>query len=211
MRNVARLATVAAGLAACGPAGAQSSVMADVIGQTVMGMYAPAPAACYDGRWAPKPQDFEKAAARTDALIQQYREQGVAGGDLKKLFVSSKARWQLDAQPQSVRDLHDPWIARTARLERVALSVGNWRTTYHVQWRALAADGSPVGLYDAVVNVGGRFNSLDLYSPTATARPALDAPFCAEPGDINKWREAKAKREAEKAAKRAAKEAAKAS
>jgi len=180
-------------------AAAQSTFIPSVIGQTVGGMNSSAPVACYDGRWAAKPKNVDKGVARAEDLIQRYRQLATAGPDVKKLFINSQARWQLDGQRQIVRNLHDPWIARTAKLERVALTVGNGGRYYHVQWRALAADGSLIGLYDALLNsTGTQFTWLDLYSPAAAGKPASNTPFCNEPGDVEAWQAAKAKREAEK-------------
>lgn len=181
------------------PATAQSSFMADAIGQAVANANRSAPAACYDGRWAAKPKNLEKGITRAEALIQRYKQQFASGPDLKKLFINSKARWQYDGQRQNVRNLHDPWAARTARLERIALTVGNYGIFYHVQWRAFAADGSFLGIYDALLNSNGtQFTWLDLYSPGASGKPTSNTPFCNEPGDVEAWQAAKQKRAAEK-------------
>ena len=44
---------------------------------------------------------------------------------------------------------------------------------------------------------------LHLYSATNAVQPEPLKPYCQVPGDVEKWQEAKAKREAEKAAKAA--------
>src|SRR5205814_70055 len=121
--------------------------------------------------------------------------------------------WRLDGQNQDPRALRDPWIAQAATLEPVAFTVGNWKSSYHAQWKAVSADGTVLGLYDAWMNksdTGSRFIWLDLYSAAAADKAMPNEPFCDQPGDVGLWKQAKAKHEAEKAAKRAAREAEKA-
>lgn len=196
------------------PAAAQSNFVASVIGQTIANMNTAAPDKCFDGRWSPSAEDIEKGKARVQSGLDHYRQLAAAGTDVSKAFIGSKSfrRWQLDGQNQDPRALRDPWIGQAARLEQVAFTASNWNSGYHVQWKALAADGTMVGLYDAWMNksdTGSRFVWLDLYSPAAAAKAMANTPFCDQPGDIEKWKEAKAKHDAERAAKRA-KEAAEA-
>jgi hypothetical protein len=214
MRNALLIgAAVAASGAA--PAVAQSNFVASVIGQTIANMNQGAPEKCFDGRWTPSAEDIEKGKIRVASGLDHYRELAAAGTDVSKAFIGSKSfrRWRLDGQNEDPRALRDPWIARAAKLEPVAFTAGNWNSSYHAQWKAVDADGNVLGLYDAWMNksdTGSRFIWLDLYSPAAADKAMPNVPFCDQPGDIEEWKAANAKREAEKATKRAAKEAAKA-
>lgn len=189
------------------------AALPDVLGQTVANMNAGAPDKCYDGRWSPSAEDIENGKVRVQSGLDHYRQLAGAGTDVSKAFIGSKSmrRWQLDGEKQDPRALRDPWIGQAAKLEPTAFTVGNWKNGYHAQWRAVAADGSTLGYYDAWMNksdTGSRFIWLDLHSPATADKVMADTAFCSEPGDIENWKEAKAKREAAKAAKRAAQAAA---
>ena len=138
--------------------------------------------------------------------MANYRQVAAAGTDLRKVIGSEGVRrWQLDGQTQDVRAVRDPFLPRIARLERLFITSGNENAYYRVQWRAYAADGSEIGIYDALMFwKSSRFMSLDLYTPRPTARPVANTPFCETPGDVELWQKAKAEREAKRAAKRAA-------
>jgi hypothetical protein len=187
--------------------------MADMIGQAVAGYGGGArPDGCYNGRWTPSAESIAKGPARVEAVMANYRQIASTGTDLRRAIgAEGVRRWQLDGQVQDVRAVSDPFLPKVARLERLFITSGNESAYYRIQWRAYAADGSEIGIYDALMFWNGKkFMSLDLYTAQATVRPVANTPFCETPGDVELWREAKAKREAEKAAKRAAKEAAKA-
>jgi len=191
---------------------AQFAGMPDVIAQTIAGMNAPLPDKCYDGRWTPSAESIAKGPARVEAAMANYRQVAATGTDLRKVIGSEGVRrWQLDGKVQDVRAVRDPFLSRVARLELLAVTPSNGGAYYRAQWRAIAADGSEVGSYDALMFWRSKkFMSLDLYTPSATDRPLPDTPFCQRPGDVEEWKEARAKLEAEKAAKRAAKDAGKA-
>jgi len=184
-------------------ASAQSAVTT-ALSQNPLGRNVPAATACYDGRWTPNAKDSARATARAEAAMQKYRELGAVGGNMKKLFAGRDPMWTLDAHPQDVRDLHDPWITRTARLEPIAITSSNEGMSYHAEWRALAADGTAIGTYDGLLEWSGRFVSLNLYSPAAIGKPSANGPFCREPGDMEEWQADHAEREARKAARQAA-------
>lgn len=212
MRKIALIVAAVPALLGGAPAGAQSSFMADVIGQAVAGYGGGRPNACYDGRWTPSAESIAKGPARVEAAMANYRQVASTGTDLRKVIGSEGVRrWQLDGQVQDVRAVRDPFLPRATRLELLFVTSGNESAYYRAQWRAYAADGGEIGIYDALMFwKSKKFMSLDLYTPGATARPLANTPFCETPGDVEAWKEAKAKREAEKAAKQAAKEAARA-
>ena len=69
------------------------------------------------------------------------------------------------------------------------------------------ADGKVLGTYDGFMFAKARsfaLRELHLTSASNPIQPEPLKPYCQVPGDVAKWQEAKAKREAEKAAKRAA-------
>jgi hypothetical protein len=199
-------------LAACpaAPAVAQSYIVNDVIAQSLMGVGSGRPNKCYDGRWTPSAELIAKGPARVEAAMANYRSVASVGTDLRKVIGSEGSRrWQLDGQVQDVRAVRDPFLPRAARLDLLSVTAANSSAYYRAQWRAVAADGTEIGIYDAVMFWRSiKFMSLDLYTPAATDRPVADTPFCQVPGDVEKFMAAKAKREEEKAAQRAANEAA---
>lgn len=207
---------IAAAVAAFGgaPAAGQSSFMAAVIGQTVMSMNSGTPTACYDGRWQPKAKDIADGQTRAESAVQAYRQAASASTDLKPVFTGGKHiwLWRIDGVEQDVRAGRDPWLSRVSRFEPVAFQAANQAGTFRALWRAVAADGTVLGTYDGwLTRWNGntaRFMHLDLYSANSAKQADPMTPFCYAPGDIAKWQEAKAKREAAKAAKRAARDAA---
>lgn len=193
------------------PLGAQSSFMADMIGQAVMNSSGGGnPKACYDGRMQAKPKQLAAADGLVDAAFADYLKLAASSTDTSRIFVSNRKmrHWLVDGQEQDVRAMRDPIAGRIARVERSGLVTSNRGLEFHAAWRALAADGSTLGTYDAWLvtwgKQGARFFSLDLTlaGSTAAARPLV--PFCYKPGDIQEWSDAVAKREADKAARRAA-------
>lgn len=190
------------------PSAAQFAGVNDVIAQTLMGVGADKPDKCYDGRWTPSAESVVKGPARVEAAMAHYRQVASTGTDLRKVIGSEGVRrWQIDGQVQEVRAVRDPFLPRVARLDLLSVTSGNGSAYYRAQWRASAADGTQIGIYDALMFWrSNKFMSLDLYSPTASDRPIADTPFCHTPGDVEKWKAAKANQEAEKAAKRAIRE-----
>jgi len=193
-----------------GSASGQSSFMADVIGQAAAGYSGGEPDSCFDGRQRPKPEGIASASVRADKAFGEYRTFAATKASLKPLFYGKK-NWDFDGAVQDAAAATDPWADRISRVERVNLTVANTaRSWFRGIWNAYAADGSLLGSYDAMMQAGrgsAGFISLALRSPGSAAHSEPVVPFCSRPGDIERWKEARAKREAEKAAKRAAKEA----
>ena len=187
------------------PLAAQYAGINDVIAQTIAGMNAPRPNKCYDDRWTPSAESILRGPERVEATMANYRQIASTGTDLRKAVGSEGTRrWQVDGQIRDARSVADPFLPRVARLERLFVRPGNENAFYRMQWRALAADGSEIGIYDGVMFWRSKkFMSLDLYTPGAAVRPVPDTPFCQVPGDVEQWQETKQAKDAEKAARKA--------
>ena len=150
------------------------------------------PDACFDGRWSPKPKDIERAQARSEQAINRYLRLASSGSDVSGAFMGAIAgkkqrHWYLDGVEVDTKIAKDPWAARVVRVEPIGMVVGNWPIKYRAQWRALAADGSTLGIYDGFMQTtirGAQIYDLKLYSPGSTARPEPMTPFCNVPGDL---------------------------
>lgn len=214
MRNLAIVApalALAAALAA--PAVAQSSFMADVIAQTVANsMNQGMPEPCLDGRWEPTPEQAARFTAEAEPALRAYLELAATGADLSPAFTNRRSdrSWALDGEEQEFAAVRDPWAARVARLELVGLRLGGMKVRGRGLWRAFAADGTELGIYDGLFRRrtrGFEVSSLDLYSTGAAKQPPALIGFCYTPGDTEEFLEMRAEREAERAARRAAREA----
>lgn len=193
------------------PAATQSYAINDVIAQTIAGYgNRGRPDGCYNGRWTPSAESIQKGPDRVEVTMANYRQIASAGTDLRKAVGSEgMRRWQIDGQVMDARSVRDPFLPRVARLERLFVRPGNENAFYRIQWRAFAADGSEIGIYDGVMFWRSKkFMTLDLYTPGAKVRPVADTPFCQVPGDVEQWQEAKLERDARKAARAAEREAA---
>jgi hypothetical protein len=165
-----------------------------------------------DGCYNPNLVHRSRRVISIDPYIDQAMEKylGVArgSGKLDKVFTGTREHrlMLIDGVQVDPRNARDPWTSRVARLEPAGSIQSNDDFNAHGKWRALAADGSLVGTYDAYLRAGvGGFHirQLKLVSAGSTIPPDELKPFCIDPGDIEKWQEKKAQREAEKAAKRA--------
>ena len=206
---------IAAGLLAAGlTAGAQADFTATMIGITIGNMQSGMPAACLLGRWKPTPEKSAKAQADAEPALRRYLDLARGGTiDATAVFTNRKLdrRWALEGTNGDLAAISDPWAGRVATLRLQGHILGGEGVRSRAIWEAVAADGTVLGLYDAVLrrtSKGRELSSLDLYSPgstaAGTAKPLID--FCYDPGDIEAYKEAVAKNEAERAAKRAAKQ-----
>lgn len=205
------LAAAAALATATAPAASQSSMINDVIAQTVAGYgNRERPNGCYNGRWTPSAESIQKGPDRVESTMANYRQIASTGTDVRKAVGSEGTRrWQIDGEVKDARSVADPFLPRAARLERLFVRPGNENAFYRIQWQALAADGSEIGIYDGVMFWRSKkFMTLDLYTPGAKVRPVPDTPFCQIPGDVELWQEAESTKDAKKAARKAAREAA---
>lgn len=197
--------------ASAAPAAAQG-IIPDVIASTIANMYSGMPEACLDGSWEPTPEQAARFTAEAEPALRAYLALAAAGVDLRPAFTGRRAdrRWAIDGEVQDFAAVRDPWAARIARLELIGLRLGGAKVRGRGLWRAFAADGTELGVYDGLFrrkSRGFEVSSLDLFSPAAGKRPADLTGFCYTPGDSEAFREARAEREAERAARRAAREA----
>jgi hypothetical protein len=202
-------------LGAATPAAAQADFTATMIGIVIGNMQSGMPAACLLGRWTPTPEKSAKAEADAEPALRRYLDLISSGSfDVSKAFTNRKAdrSWALDGTKGDLAAISDPWAKRIATLRLKGHILGGEGVRSRAIWEAVAADGTVLGTYDAVLrrtSKGRELSSLDLYSqgsPAATsAKPLVD--FCYDPGDIEAYKEAVARNEAERAAKRAAKQA----
>jgi hypothetical protein len=138
--------------------------------------------------------------------MDRYMKLGAVGADRGPAFTADWIELRVDGASASHQAI-DPFGAKVARLERIGLVVGNDRNRLRGQWHAIDAAGNILGIYDAYLlrsKDHARIITLSIYTDGTSARPQPLMPFCDSVGDIEKWHEAKAEREANKAAKQAA-------
>lgn len=210
-----KIAFGAALVALCSsPAPAQYAGIHDVIGQMFLHQQSNGlPDSCFDGRDWPKESEIANGRVRAEEAFNVYLSMARSGKSLEPSFIKEKQirAWRHDGVAQNVDVARDPLTAQIGRTELADLRMGNGKTSYRGVWRTYAADGTYIGSYEAFLHRtrnSARIIRLDVYSATAGGQPGPGAPFCSEPGDIERWREAKKARDTEEAARRAAKEAA---
>ena len=193
-------------------AAAQSSMMADVIGQTVAGMNSGWTEDCMSLEKAEKPKSVERFKSEAEPGLRAYLALASTGANPAAVYKRNLSdRWAVDGVP--VRDLaavRDPWAKRVSRLEPVGILLGRSEIVGHGIWRAYAADDRLLGTYEAEMirkTKGYAIGRLNLWSPGQEARAKPLTPFCGTPGDHQQWAEAKAAAEARKAQRRAEKAA----
>ena len=167
---------------------------------------------CLDGLGEPTPQQAARFTSEAEPAFRRYLELAAAGMDLSPAFTnrSFDRRWAIDGEEHDFAIVRDPWAAQVARLELIGLRLGGMRVRGRALWRAFAADGTELGIYDGLFRRrtrGFEVSSLDLFSPGFAKPPLALTGFCYTPGDTEAFREARAQREAERAARRAAREA----
>ncbi|WP_167297896.1 hypothetical protein [Sphingomonas leidyi] len=153
-------------------------------------------ASCYDGRKAPKPSSIAKAEARAERAFLDYRTLAKVPRGLGEIFLKhtylGHGNWALDGTFIDAADATDPWVNRTARVERTSLTVANGGSyLYRAIWNAYAADGMLLGSYDAMLQSGrgsAGFITMELRAPGMMAKALPVVPFCSRPGDIERWK-----------------------
>ena len=130
MRKAIWLAVISgAGLLSVPSAQAQSSMMADIIGQTIANMNSGWPSGCLSLEW----KEDAAAAARFDQeaepALKAYLVLAAGKVDPTPAYKRRlPGPWALDGVPTN--DIHaiaDPWAGRVARLERVGVTLGRGR------------------------------------------------------------------------------------
>ncbi|MDB5584754.1 MAG: hypothetical protein JWR80_9930 [Bradyrhizobium sp.] len=209
MRKAIWLALVAGtGLLSVPSAQAQSSFMADVIGQTIGSMNSGWPSGWLSLEW----KEDAAAAARFDGeaepALKAYLTLTASKADPTPAYKRrSPGPWALDGLLNNdIHTISDPWAGKVARLERVGVTLGRAKVFGHGVWRAFDADGHLLGTYDAELirkTKGYAVMRLRLWSPGQEAKIWSLTPYCGEPGDHEAWLEARVAAEAKKAQRRA--------
>lgn len=164
--------------------------------------------ACYDPNYPQDERTRDKVVFYSNQAIDKYLGLARSAAKLDKMFTGTREHrlMFIDGQQVDPQTARDPWVGRVAKVEPIGFVQSNERLNVHAQWRALGADQTQIGIYDAFIRagIGGmHFRQLKLISTGSSAQPDKLESFCVDPGDIEKWQAAKAKRDAEKAAKAA--------
>lgn len=212
MTKAARIASALALAAACAAPAAAQGVIPDVIASTIANMNQGIPERCLDGFWEPTPEQAARFTAEAEPSLRAYLALATAGADLSPAFTNRRfdRHWTIDGEEPDFAAVRDPWAARIGRLELVGLRLGGMKVRGRGIWRAFAADGTALGVYDALFRRrthGFEVSSLALVSPGSAKPPPPLTGFCYTPGDTEGFREARATRERERAERRAAREA----
>jgi hypothetical protein len=209
-----RLPSLAAALVlAALPAGPTSAqgVITDAIGQAMGNMSAGMSESCLDGSDEPTVDQAARFTREAEPAMRAYLALAATGADVSPSFVHrNEIRWTIDGAAIEIRTGRDPWAGRVARLELIGLRLGGFKVRGRGQWRAFAADGTGLGVYDGLFrrrSRGFELTWLDLYSAGAARQAPALAPFCYTPGDAEEYREAGARRTAARAARRAVRDA----
>ena len=167
--------------------------------------------ACYDPEFRVSDRQVQLIVPYVNQAMEKYVSTVRSGGNLDDLFYGKRDQrhWTLDGAELDPRSAKDPWITASTRLQPaqyVRSNVGAGGAIVS-RWNVIGDDGRVLGTYDAVMVARARhfaFRELNLHSPNGAALQPLKT-FCLDPGDIEKWQAAKAKREAEKAARKVGK------
>ena len=209
-RNLLAALAVSA-LASASPVHAQG-IIPDVIASTIANMNRGVPEHCLDGSWEPTPEQAARFTAQAEPALRAYLALAATGTDLRPAYDGDRhdLRWAIDGQESGLAVARDPWAAHIARLELIGLRLGGMKVRGRGLWRAYAADGTALGIYDGLFRRKSRgfgITRLDLFSADGGKQPAALTGFCYTPGDTEAFREARARREADRAARRAARDA----
>jgi hypothetical protein len=212
MQTSNRLAALAIAASAFASSAHAQGIIPDVIGATMANMNGGLPEHCLDGSWEPTPEQAARFTAEAEPALRAYLALAATDADLRPAYDGDRheLRWSIDGQESGLAVARDPWAAHIARLELIGLRLGGTRVRGRGLWRAYAADGTALGIYDGLFRRKSRgfgVTSLDLFSPGAVKQPAALTGFCYTPGDTEAFRETRARREADRAARRAARDA----
>lgn len=180
---------------------AQSSILPDVIGATIGNMSAGWPEKCLSLKQKEKPKAVARFSAEAEPALRVYLAAAGSGADLSPTYKRTWSnRWALDGVvTQDLRAVRDPWASRVERLEAVGLVLGRSEIFGHGIWRAFGADGALLGTYEAEMirkTKGYAVGRLKLWSPGQEGQARPLTAYCVEPGDHERWAQAKKDAEA---------------
>jgi len=166
--------------------------------------------ACYDPEFRVSDRQVQLIVPYVNEVMEKYASTVRSGGNLDDLFYGKREQrhWVFDGAEVDPRSAKDPWIGTSSRLQPVQYVRSNAGAGGAIisRWNVIGDDGRVLGTYDAVMVARARhfaFKKLNLHSPAGAAALQPLKTFCLDPGDIEKWQAAKAKRGAEKAAREA--------
>src|SRR3954453_23798903 len=109
--------------------------------------------ACYDPNFRHAPSRLPKIIPYAEQAINKYLGLARSSSNLDKMFTGTREHrlMMIDGAQVDPRSARDPWAARVARLEPVGYVQSNEDFNMHAQWRAVAADGTLLGTYDAFI------------------------------------------------------------
>lgn len=187
-------------------AAAQSSMMPDLIGQTIASsmnrnMNKRPSESCLALQIPEEPKAVARFEAEAEPALRAYLARAAIGADPSRAYKGDwKRRWRLDRKvTRNLADVRDPWAARVDRLEQVGLILGRNQSSGHGIWRAFAADGTWLGTYQAEMVRKGKgyaISRLALWSPGMEDKGEALGPFCEIPGDHERYLQAKIDAEA---------------
>jgi hypothetical protein len=201
------LAVLSASLLLAPPTSAQGLVPA-AAGQVIVTLNFGLPEACLDGRWDPNVADTARFMAEAEPALLAYLTRAASRSANVSPFENGglDRRWTLDGARLNARTGRDPWAADVARLDLLGLRLGGKKQRGRALWRAFAADGTELGIYDGLFRRRRRdfeLIAVDLFSPGAARQPPVLSGFCDMPGDVDAYHEARARHEERRAARRA--------
>jgi hypothetical protein len=206
-KRMRRTALIGAAVAAVLGAGAAPATGQAWIGQVLMPTNQNPSDKCYDPNFPQKPAALQDRQSRANVAIREYLALAAGSADVSRAYASKHyGRWLIDGVDRPLQAAADPWAARTARVEQISFFLSNQNEyDFIAAWRAIAADGSTLGYYDALMQRGPHGSAwiLVLKLTSATRPPPQLSRFCRYTGDIEKWQEAQARRAAERAEKAA--------
>jgi hypothetical protein len=164
---------------------------------------------CYQSTAKPNAKYLAGQVRYMDQAMDKYLGLARTSGNLDKMFTGTRDHrlMSIDEMQADPRTAQDPWAVQAVKLDSLGYVMSNDMQNIHGHWRAIASNGAALGTYDALLRagVGGyHIRQVRLISASSTAQLDELKPFCIDPGDIEKWQEAKAKRDAEKATRDAA-------
>ena len=204
MRIASIIAATAAGLALVIPSPASAQAW---IGQIIPSMQGGSMDGCYDPGRPQKDRFIRHSIKYVDRAMAEYVTAAASGASLEPLFKGKPEllHFRIDGVESNIRSAKDPWITASTRFVPVEYRHANIiGGAFASRWNLVDATGNVLGNYEIWMQPLARrfaFIEINLHSKASPAALQPITPYCALPGDIAKWQEAKKQRDAEKAAK----------